>query len=110
MSALEAHQAWTQSGSGSDKERQETFNIYDTLLHSSLPADEKQPHRLHHEAFQTLGAGTLTTAKVATMATYFVLADDRLQRDLQDELHRTFGDRSSDMSVAELEKCSLLVR
>lgn len=58
------------------------------------------PETLANEAFEILGAGTLTTAKVATVATYHILANLHNYNKLREDLRSSpNGDNTGDINL-----------
>ena len=64
----------------------QSHSIYNTILTSRLANEEKSASRMGDEAFEILGAGSLTTAKVATSITFHVLNDAAVLQRLRREL------------------------
>ena len=92
------------------KQSADGFNVYETVLTSSLPDVEKSVERIHHEGFQTFAAGTLTTARVLSTGIYFVLADSQLHQHLRQELWDRIPNADDIPDLTVLESLSLLVR
>ncbi|KAL9044266.1 MAG: hypothetical protein Q9214_002580 [Letrouitia sp. 1 TL-2023] len=61
--------------------------VFHSLLTSSLPPGEKTPARLAAEAQVLVSAGTETTARALTHATYHLLCNPHIILALQQELH-----------------------
>ena len=77
--------------------------IFNHLLLSKLPAQEKTKKRLGEEAFSIIAAGGETVARTLTIATYHLLANpaalERLRTEIRDslpELSATLGFESAD--------------
>ena len=71
----------------STKEAGHPQAIFQQLLDSDIPAEEKSMNRLVDEGITFIGAGSVTTAHVLSTITYHVLANpeifDKLQQELQ---------------------------
>ena len=62
-------------------------NVFRTILHSSLPPEEKTPKRLGQEGFVAIAAGGETCGRMLTIAIYHILANkDRVMPMLTREL------------------------
>lgn len=92
-----------------DSEVAFTSNIFDVIRDSNLPAPEKTPARMASEAFEILGAGSLTTAKVASNTSFYILADPNVRMRLQDELQEAFPDAQKHLPLKTLEELPYLV-
>lgn len=78
--------------------------IFSSILESNLPASEKRRKRLIDEAIILVGAGSLTTAHVQTVATFYLVQEpERIQR-LKAELLTVMPDPSKLPTLSELEK------
>lgn len=60
--------------------------VFQELMDSDLPDEEKSMTRLVDEGITLVGAGTVTTAHVLSTITYFVLANPEIFETLQREL------------------------
>nr|POF02212.1 cytodhrome p450 monooxygenase [Quercus suber] len=85
-----------------------TPSLFQSLLSSNLPAEEKDPHRMAHEAIETLAAGSATTARVMNVALFHILSDSSLLQNLRTELAGVFQDHGAVPPVNELQKIKLL--
>ena len=57
--------------------------IFQAMLDSDLPPQEKEAQRLTDEAQTIVGAGTETTAQVLNVITFFVYSDTRMLQSLR---------------------------
>ncbi|KAE8552457.1 hypothetical protein TMatcc_002504 [Talaromyces marneffei ATCC 18224] len=62
--------------------------IFQALLDSDLPPEEKSADRLQDEAQTLVGAGSETTAKTLTIATFYLLQNKSMLEKLHEELSR----------------------
>ncbi|KAI1484476.1 putative flavonoid 3-hydroxylase [Biscogniauxia mediterranea] len=87
----------------SDKnmEKQDLFNAI--LSSKTLPASDKEANRMGQEGFEVILAGSETTSRTLTMATYFVLSDQAIWRNVHEELLSVMPEQGSKPSLAELE-------
>ena len=84
-------------------------NIFRTILSSGLPGPDKQAARIAQEGFVVIAAGSDTTSRVLTNATYHVLANkSRLLPRLQQELVEAMPDFDSQPSLKTLESLEFL--
>ncbi|KAI4251245.1 MAG: hypothetical protein LQ352_004970 [Teloschistes flavicans] len=81
-------------------------NLFKSILSSRhLSAVEKEQDRITQEAFVILVAGSETTARVLTTATYHLLANQETAlSDLKRELSTALGHRKSRIEVKRLEQ------
>ena len=84
-------------------------NLYRAILSSDLPEDEKTADKMANHVFELLGAGSLSTAKIATTATFHLLENPEILSRLRHELIKGIPSVSVIPTVAELEKMSYLV-
>jgi cytochrome P450 len=83
--------------------------IFQALLDSDLPPQEKSADRLRDEGQTLVGAGSETTAKALSFITFYLLQDkNKLQR-LRKELHSVMPTPNSQASLATLEQLPYLV-
>ncbi|KAK8022282.1 Cytochrome P450 monooxygenase [Apiospora rasikravindrae] len=83
-------------------------SIFQTVLDSDLPAQEKSAERLEAEAQVVLAAGTETTAKSLAMIAFHLNEDaGKLQR-LRDEIATAGPEADGSYSLAKLEKLPYL--
>ena len=83
--------------------------IFQALLDSDLPAQEKTMARLQDEGQTLVGAGSETTAKSASHITYYLLQDKKKLRKLREELRTVMPDPYATPSLAVLEQLPYLV-
>ncbi|KAI1503054.1 putative flavonoid 3-hydroxylase [Biscogniauxia marginata] len=85
------------------RDAQNVFQM--ALSNPNLPESEKVFNRISHEGVVAIAAGGETTARALTVATFFLLRNERehLQR-LEQELKYVMPDDSSRPSVRELER------
>ncbi|EED18501.1 cytochrome P450, putative [Talaromyces stipitatus ATCC 10500] len=69
--------------------------IFQALLDSDLPPEEKSADRLQDEAQTLVGAGSETTAKVLTIITFYLLQDKKMLEKLRQELSTVETDFSA---------------
>lgn len=67
-------------------------SIFEELLDSDIPVEEKSVIRLVDEGITLIGAGTISTAHVLSTITYHVLANPEILRTLQQELQEAMPD------------------
>jgi len=83
--------------------------IFQALLDSDLPQDEKSAQRLQDEGQTLIAAGSETTAKALSIITFYLLQDrSKLQR-LREELRSVMPTPNSQASWTTLEKLPYLV-
>lgn len=84
--------------------------LFDSILSSSLPPEEKSTSRIAQEGFVIVVAGGETTARVLTTATFHLLAnrDTALLR-LKGELALAMPDPDARIGTAALERLPWLV-
>ena len=87
--------------------------IFQAILESDLPAHEKDLERLEHEGQEVIGAGSETSARILTLATYHVLTtpglQQRLQAEIRAEIRAETAQSSVQVDVNKLESLPLLV-
>lgn len=79
------------SGGDVDKTRHVTI-FHEILNEPSLPLSEKTEFRMKAEAESLVGAGTLTSAHMLSLTTYFVLLDKNILGRLMEELESVMPD------------------
>ncbi|KAK8108717.1 Cytochrome P450 monooxygenase sdnE [Apiospora sp. TS-2023a] len=98
--------------SGSDGKEEmkkaEGVSIFQSLLDSDLPPEEKTANRLEAEALIVLGAGTETTAKSLAMISFYVNEDPAKRQRLRDEIATVGTEPDGTFSLAKLEKLPYL--
>jgi cytochrome P450 len=83
--------------------------IFQALLDSDLPQEEKSADRLQDEGQTLIGAGSETTAKALSIITFYLLQDkNKLQR-LREELRSAMPTPNSQASWTTLEQLPYLV-
>ncbi|KAK6082381.1 cytochrome P450 [Seiridium cupressi] len=82
--------------------------IFNELLGSSLPADEKTVERLKHEGGSIVAGGVETTATALTKACFFILSDANIKTRLLAELRSVFPDPLQTPTLATLESLPYL--
>lgn len=83
--------------------------IFETILASHLPHEEKSRARLAQEAFVIIEAGAETTSRTLAYATYYILTDKVVYSRLMQELRIAIPDASIVANVAVLEQLPWLV-
>lgn len=81
-----------------------------TLADPSIPEKERDYYRLRDETFGLLAAGTETTARVLTAASFYLANDPRVRETLQAELKQAMPTLDSRPTWGELEQLPYLVR
>ena len=82
--------------------------VFHNLLDSNLPAEEKSPMRLHHEAAGLIAAAIETTKSTLSVASFHLLDKPKLLQKLRDELQEAFPDPSTQPTISELERLPYL--
>jgi cytochrome P450 len=82
--------------------------IFHELLNSKLPENEKSVIRLSDEAQVLMMAGTLTTAWVLEVSTFYLIRKPELLRRLKEELQREIPDPDAVVPLAVLEQLTFL--
>lgn len=83
--------------------------IFDSLISSDVPAQERTLDRLEDESALLLAAGTETTARAITVAMFHLMSRPELMRTLREELKTVLSTPTSKASWADLEKLPYLV-
>ena len=84
--------------------------VFDGLSDPSLPPEERTPCRLEDEALAVLLAGTETTARVLTLAVFYIYQNRSLITRLRQELRPVMPTPTSEASWTQLEQLPYLVR
>ncbi|TVY80571.1 Cyrochrome P450 monooxygenase [Lachnellula suecica] len=92
---------------GFEVERQDK-NIFQSLLDSSLPAEEKTVERLRQEAQLVVGAGSDTVANVLTVTTFHLLANAEKLAKLVQELEKAMLDPKTPAKLGDVENLPYL--
>lgn len=83
--------------------------IFQTILDSNLPANEKDVDRLQQEARLVVGAGSETTARALSVNSFFLFRDPvRLQK-VRDEIRTLPRDEDGFYKLMDLEKLPYFV-
>jgi cytochrome P450 len=83
--------------------------IFDSILDSDLPDEEKETERLWQEAQVICIAGTETTAWALSVLTFYLLSNPEVMAKLRTELNSAIPDVSARVAIRDLEKLSYLV-
>jgi len=83
--------------------------IFQALLDSDLPQEEKSFQRLQDEGQTLIAAGSETTAKALSFITFYLLQDRSKLRRLREELRSVMPTPNSPASWTTLEKLPYLV-
>lgn len=94
-------------GGDSDKTRHITI-FHEILNEPSLPDSEKTESRMRAEAESFVGAGTLTSAHMLALTSYFILATPGVLKTLMAELERAMPDPNSNPSQSVFESLPYL--
>lgn len=84
-------------------------SIFQSVLDSDLPPEEKTAERLEAEAQIVIGAGTETTAKSLAMISFYINEDPAKRQRLRDEIETVGTEPDGTFSLAKLEKLPYLV-
>ena len=98
------------NGLQSKSQEETSKDIFETILASNIPLEEKHPKRMANEVFNLLIAGSLTTSKTAVVAVYHILDNPEVCKRLRTELFEAIPDKNAMPSVKDLEKLPMLVR
>ncbi len=83
--------------------------IFQTLLDSDLPDEEKSRDRLSQEAQLIIGAGSDTVANSLTVTTFHILNNPEVLTKLRSELDTAIPDSSRPPTLLVVEKLPYLV-
>lgn len=83
-------------------------SIFETLLDSDLPSLDKSVSRLVDDAQTLVGAGSITTSLVLSLATYYIASDKRIEAKLTEELTHAQPDPNIALPLVEIEKLTYL--
>lgn len=97
----------TQSSSKSPETRGQK-TIFDALTDAGVPPQERSARRLEDEGLIVVVAGTETTARTLTVASYHIFDNKPLLRRLRDEIITVMPRPTSNASWAELEQLPYL--
>ena len=84
--------------------------IFQALLDSDLPKEEKSAARLQDEGQTLVGAGSETTAKSLSIITFYLLQDKKKLQRLREELRNAMPIPNSQPSLTALEQLPYLAR
>jgi cytochrome P450 len=84
--------------------------LFNELLDSDLPPEEKTFARLADECQSVIGAGTETTTHALEVIAYHLLDNPGILQKLRDELDQVNPDRSVQLPFRDLEQLPYLVR
>lgn len=85
------------------------MDVFETILRSDLPSEEKATSRLAQEANLIIAAGTETTAWVQSVIIFHVLSNHKVLGKLLQELNGAMADKLSLPSVHQLEHLPYLI-
>lgn len=83
--------------------------IFQAMLDSDLPPEEKAADRLQDEGQTLVGAGSETTAKALSLITFYLLQNKPLLQRLREELATVPAEPGRDSLLPQLEKLPYLV-
>ncbi|XXG95762.1 hypothetical protein Hte_002033 [Hypoxylon texense] len=86
--------------SGGDEQN----TIFDALTDPSVPPEEKTPRRLEDEGMLVIIAGTETTARALTVASYHLFQNRQLMLKLRDEIRTVMPTPTTEAPWLELEQ------
>ena len=96
------------SGENEGHKRVAHRTIFNEILTSSLPPQEKSIIRLQQEAAGIVGAAIETTKATLTFAPFYIISNSQIKRRLFNELHTYFPDISKSPTLPELEQLPYL--
>lgn len=85
------------------------MDVFETILRSDLPSEEKATWRLAQEASLIIAAGTETTAWVQSVIIFHLLSNRQVLGKLLQELNGAMADKSSLPPVHQLEQLPYLI-
>lgn len=83
--------------------------IFEALTDATVPAEERTMPRLIDESWVILAAGTTTTARTLSIASFHIFSQGRILRRLREELRPVMPRLDSKPTFAELEGLPYLV-
>lgn len=83
--------------------------IFHQILQSNLPDSDKTVSHLSEEALAIIGAGTTTSSRVLSVATYHLIVNSRILRKLKAELKSAIPDPNASMPIEMLESLPYLM-
>jgi hypothetical protein len=102
-----SERACQQEGTG--KAQDERPNLLRCILESDLPPEEKTAGRMSHEGFETLLAGTGTTARTLQLAVYYILSRPDVEQSLKQELKSVMPEPDTVIDLQALQDLPWLV-
>ena len=84
-------------------------DIFDTILSTDLPVNEKQPKRIADKVYNLLVACSLTTLKTAVIAFCHVLGNPKTYQRFRKELSEAISNKNVVPGVKTLQKLPVLV-
>jgi cytochrome P450 len=95
--------------SGGDADKTSHVTVFHEILNEpTLPPSEKTEMRMKAEAQSLVGAGTLTSAHMLSLTSYFILKDQEVYRNLMKELEIAMPDPDSSPSQQTFESLPYL--
>ncbi|KAH7389812.1 cytochrome P450 [Pyrenochaeta sp. MPI-SDFR-AT-0127] len=89
---------------GGEQDKTTHVTIFHEILNEpTLPSFEKTEQRMKCEAASLVGAGTLTSAHILSLTTYFILKDPEILKKLLEELECAMPDPTSSPSQQAFE-------
>lgn len=93
--------------SGNNRNQDRSKNIFQELLSSDIPVEERSITRLTDEGITLIGAGTSTTSHVVSTTAYHILANPKIlqtiQKELQEIMPHDLGEISTQALLVRLE-------
>ena len=83
--------------------------IFHEILQSNLPESDKTVSHLRDESLTLVGAGTITSAWILSVATYHLISNPRILFKLKSELKSAIPKADTSVPIAVLEKLPYLV-
>lgn len=83
-------------------------NIFEELINSDLPAEEKADARLQDEAQIVVGAGVSTTGWALSVAAFHIINNPAISTRLRTELEKALPDPSTPLELTKLEQLPYL--
>ena len=84
-------------------------SLFEALMLSRLPEEEKRPKRMAHEGFEVILGGSDTTARTMGIAFYHIVANKDISLRLRRELEEAIPDPYGRVDLKTLESLSWLV-
>ncbi|KAL1956602.1 hypothetical protein VTO42DRAFT_6949 [Malbranchea cinnamomea] len=82
--------------------------LFDQVLDSKLPPEDKSEDRLEQEVRSAIGAGTETTSNALTVITFHLLSDPDKLRKLKEELRQLEPNPDAELKLCDLENLPYL--